>query len=376
MRVAHLVTRVLGTSPEWEFVRVVTLLFVAGALFRLIPVRLNGQKQLGARPGYLAWAAGAVAVVAVVGCTAVTVQQSDHPEIASHSDAASGSAADRTAASAAASSVTDPDKPYVGVFEPGATTSYQAVTQFSSATGLPVRLSLYYSAWNNAFQNSFATSASGRGAMPFVQMMPMGVSMAKIASGGYDSYLRAYADAVRSYRSPVVIGFAPEMNGDWYAWGDGHTSPATYVAAWRHLVDVFRQAGANNAIFLWTVNDIDASSPSPEQWWPGASYVTWVGIDGYYYRSTDTFQSVFGTTIDAVRTFTSKRILISETAVGPNSAAVSQIDGLFQGVRQDDLLGVVWFDQAQDDGLYHQDWRLEDDQAALEAFREAAAFTG
>ena len=39
-------------------------------------------------------------------------------------------------------------------------------------------------------------------------------------------------------------------------------------------------------------------------WWPGAQYVTWVGIDGYYFRSSDTFSSVFGRTIKQVRKFT------------------------------------------------------------------------
>jgi len=35
-------------------------------------------------------------------------------------------------------------------------------------------------------------------------------------------------------------------------------------------------------------------------------------------------------------------------------------------------VGLVWFDQAQHDGLYHQDWRLEDSPARLAAFRNAA----
>jgi len=34
---------------------------------------------------------------------------------------------------------------------------------------------------------------------------------------------------------------------------------------------------------------------------------------------------------------------------------------------------VVWFDQAQHDGHYHQDWRLEDSPAAVRAFRAALA---
>jgi Glycosyl hydrolase family 26 len=368
MRASQLVTDVLGTSAEWEFVRVATLLFAAGAIFRLIPVRRNGQKRRAGRPRYLAWASAAVAVAVFAGAGAYAVRQSRLPGVTVVS--AAGWVGGSTS-----SAPTVPDTPYLGVFEPGAIASYSSVTKFSRDTGLHVGISLYYSAWNDPFQARFAGSAASDGAMPFVQMMPLKVSLASVAAGESDSYLRSYASAVRKYRHPVVIGFAPEMNGDWYAWGDGHTSPAVYVSAWRHLVDVFRQTGASNAIFLWTVNDIETANAPLKQWWPGASYVTWVGIDGYYYRSTDTFQSVFGTTLADLRTFTSKRVLISETAVGPNSSAAAQVNGLFQGVRANHLLGVVWFDQAQDDGVYHQDWHLEDDPAALSAFRIAAAIT-
>ena len=34
-------------------------------------------------------------------------------------------------------------------------------------------------------------------------------------------------------------------------------------------------------------------------WWPGTNYVTWVGIDGYYLKPSDTFSSVFGGALDA-----------------------------------------------------------------------------
>ena len=71
-----------------------------------------------------------------------------------------------------------------------------------------------------------------------------------------------------------------------------------------------------------------------------------------------------------MRRLTSKPVLISETAVGPKAGA-SKISGLLAGVKADHLLGLVWFDQAQHDGRYHQDWRLEDDPAALAEFRAA-----
>jgi beta-mannanase len=48
---------------------------------------------------------------------------------------------------------------------------------------------------------------------------------------------------------------------------------------------------------------VNAASAALRQWWPGASWVNLVGIDGYYYRSSDTFSSVFSRTIAQIRTF-------------------------------------------------------------------------
>ena len=84
-----------------------------------------------------------------------------------------------------------------------------------------------------------------------------GVSIAAIASGRYDGYLSAYAEAVRAYRHPVILSFGHEMNGTWYSWGYRHTSPAVFVAAWRHIVTLFRALGARNVTWLWTVNIVN-----------------------------------------------------------------------------------------------------------------------
>ena len=79
--------------------------------------------------------------------------------------------------------------------------------------------------------------------MPLVQIEPTGVSLAAIASGRYDTYLRSYAAAVKAFGGQVILSFGHEMNGYWYSWGYRHTSPAVFVAAWRHIVTVFRAAG-------------------------------------------------------------------------------------------------------------------------------------
>jgi mannan endo-1,4-beta-mannosidase len=258
---------------------------------------------------------------------------------------------------------------YIGLFQRGAPQSYAGITAFTRATGVSPRVVSYYSGWGEPFQASFADDVARHGADLLVQMDPTNVRLATIASGQYDGYLRSYADSVRSYGHKVILGFGHEMNGNWYSWGYKHASPKMFVAAWRHIVDVFRQQDAHNVTWMWTVNVIDKTThiPSPAAWWPGSSYVTWVGIDGYYLKSSWTFAPLFGPTIKAVHALsrTPIPILISETGA-PAAYQPAKIADLFAGVRAYGLLGFVWFDA--DHG---EDWGLNT-PAAIAAFRRAA----
>ncbi len=258
---------------------------------------------------------------------------------------------------------------YLGVAEAGEIGSYNQINEFAASVGRAPDIVLYYSSWGERFQIGFADKAHTHGAVPFVQISPGHVSMSAIALGRYDAYLRSYADQVRAYGHRVVVGFAPEMNGSWDSWGWHHTSPATWKAAWRHVVTVFRGQGANNVIWLWTINISSKGTGPIQEWWPGANYVTWVGIDGYYYQSWETFANTFGATVAAVRKFTSRPILLSEVAIGKGAGQVAKIPDLFAGVRIEHLLGFVWFDETQRNGMYHQDWRLENNPAGLAVFR-------
>jgi hypothetical protein len=248
---------------------------------------------------------------------------------------------------------------YLGVYEPGTPSSYQQVTEFSAATGERPNLLLYYSRWGSGFPGSFAREALAHGAELIVQINPTDISLAKIASGRYDAYLHSYAEQLRAFGHPVVIG-----------WGAGHVPAATWVAAWRHVVTTIRSAGAHQVTWLWTIS---RNGPA-RVYWPGGSYVSWVGIDGYFEQPSDTYASVFGSAVAAVRSYTSKPILLSEVGVGPGTGHKPQdITAVFNGIRAQHLLGSVWFDVDQQGSPPHQDWRLEGDQAALAAFRRGAS---
>jgi mannan endo-1,4-beta-mannosidase len=253
---------------------------------------------------------------------------------------------------------------YLGVYAAGSPSAYQPVADFAKAAGRQPNLIGYFSGWTEPFAIPFAQQIRHHGAVTIVQIDPTLASVPGIAAGRYDSYLRTYADSVRDFGHPVVIGFGHEMNAPWYPWGYHRLPPQTFVAAWRHIVTLFRRQGADNVTWLWTIN-ADRSDTGPiRSWWPGARYVTWVGIDGYYYRPSDTFATVFGTTIHQVRAFAHKPVLLSETAVGRRADQYAQITNLFTGMKQYNALGLVWFDKAQHDGVYHQDWRIDGDLPA------------
>lgn len=259
---------------------------------------------------------------------------------------------------------------YVGLYARGVPVSYAPVNAFTTATGIKPGVVVYYSGWREPFQAGFAATAANEGAVPLVQMNPAGVSIAAIAAGHYDRYLSAYAEAVRAYRHPVILSFGHEMNGYWFSWGYTHTSPTVFVAAWRHIVTLFHILRVQNVTWLWTINafqwQTQTRAPSPGPWWPGNSYVNWIGIDGYFTDSSSVFASVFGPAIVYVRALTHDPILIAETSASPAGSQPAKIADLFAGVHLYGLLGFVWFDSVD-----KRDWRLSSPEA-FAAFRQGA----
>ncbi len=256
--------------------------------------------------------------------------------------------------------------------ELGVVTTVKTLTGYPARTGVRPNIVEFYTSFGRPFWVTAFNDAEAIGAVPLMQWNPVNVGIASIADGSEDAYLRAFASAVRDYRCPVIVSFGHEMNGDWFPWGYRHTKPAIFDAAWRRIVDVFASQHASNVTWLWTTNiqhpGNGASALAP--WWPGAAYVTWVGVDGYYRYPAATFASVFdGTLHQVARLDPTAPVLIAETAVNVRSpVALGQLADLFASIASRHLLGFVWFDVKAD-----ENWVLEDNPAVLAAFRAAAA---
>jgi mannan endo-1,4-beta-mannosidase len=198
---------------------------------------------------------------------------------------------------------------YIGVYEPAGGSSYVPVSGHRAADR-PPKVMIYYSGWYQGFNTTFAEDARKADAVPLIQIEPRSVSLAAIARGDYDSYLRSYADAVASYQGAVIIGFGQEMNERLYTWGYRKTSPAVFVQAWRRVVNVFRSQNADNVTWMWTIGKSSTMARPLRDWWPDARYVTWIGVDGYYELPGPAPTSAFAGTIARIRRITGDPVLL------------------------------------------------------------------
>jgi mannan endo-1,4-beta-mannosidase len=256
------------------------------------------------------------------------------------------------------SSLLNPAGKFFGVEVNGAPDSLNPVFNVAASIGRNPNLVGQYVSWKVPFDSAAAARAVSYGALYYAVWEPFNTSVASIADGASDAYITQFAKAVRAFGDPIALSFGHEMNGNWYPWGTTGTTPAEFVAAWQHIHDLFAQAGADNVIWVWNPNIINPMPNVPlEPFWPGANYVDWVGVTGYFATTgPHTFDGVYGATMAEIREFTTKPFLIAETSVENGDSETASVDSLMSGVEQStDVLGLVWFDYDKN-GV---DWTLE-----------------
>jgi beta-mannanase len=215
------------------------------------------------------------------------------------------------------------------------------------------------------FPQGLAARINARGAVPMLSWEPWDswagrpeqpvYAPARIAAGGHDGLIDRWAAQIAAYRRPLLLRFAPEMNGERLPWTAG--PPEEYVAAWRHVRARFRRAGADNALFVW--NPV-AHGPRPlAPLFPGEEEVDWVAVDG---RGPAPFATALAPAILELWQLAPDRpLMIAETGTPPGPGKAAWIADTLAHTEGVDAL--VWFEFDTD-----ADWRLAE---CLEAARGA-----
>jgi mannan endo-1,4-beta-mannosidase len=295
-------------------------------------------------------------------------------------------------------------KMFIGVTTHEGAYDFTAVDEFAKAAKRQPQVMLFSTGWASAkFDRRLFDRISDRGMLPMMAWEPwdyrvdeaarkQGLALreideirsdqpdyrlSRIARGGFDSYVRSWAEGIKSLGYPVAIRFAHEMNGDWYPWSESVNGnrAGDYVEAWRHVHDLFRAAGATNVTWVWSPNvQWDDAAPELETLYPGDDYVDWLGLSGYYgtgyfsdYRS---FDDIFDATIEEVRTFSKRPLVITETGAADDSGRkVEWIKETFRLLpRHKDIIGLIWFEVDKE-----LDWRIASSRAAAAAFAQGVA---
>lgn len=271
----------------------------------------------------------------------------------------------------------------IGARIPGAPQDPALIDAYAQAIGRAPAIISYYREWNETvFDTKSLQAITSRHAVPLITWEPTvagwqrgdhSTILATIVDGGADRYLRTTADAAARWPGPVFLRFAPEMNGGWSPWGvrvPGN-SAALYVAAWRHVVTVFRSAGARNVRWVWCPNVDDFGALPFTQIYPGNRWVDWVGMDGYNFGdgNWESFTTIFASSYDALSRLTSKPMMIAETGSAENGGSkAAWITSAFDHEipRFTRLRALVWFNGSEGSD---QDFRYNSSPSAANAFR-------
>ncbi|OIJ63509.1 glycoside hydrolase family 26 protein [Streptomyces mangrovisoli] len=285
--------------------------------------------------------------------------------------------ADPTGAPAAhyrvSSSLLDPSGRALGVVDDKTPWQYGIVDTFTKEAGRSPDIREYYGSWGEDFDAEGNAFLWKHGQLPMMAMVPDDTPLADIAAGKDDAYIRRLAGQIASYDGPLALSFAGEMNGPWNSWGPEHTKAADFVAAWKHLHDVFDAQGVTNVIWVWTPHVVDSGTTAKlRPYYPGDDYVDWVGLIGYYGPIDGVaFSSLFTPTLREIARFSDKPVLIAETGVAQSAQKEADIRDLFQGAAKAGVIGLVWYDQRKNwpGSKQLMDWRISTSVGARAAFQ-------
>jgi hypothetical protein len=192
---------------------------------------------------------------------------------------------------------------YLGLFDNAAAGSgssssldtYDQLTSFEAQIGRKMAIDMHYSGWKSDLVTTSVTDDLASGRIPLISWQ-CGDTDANVIAGRDDALIENQAKAIAALRQPVMIRWFWEMEftgsngghqGSNAAKCIGSAGPEGYAAAWRHIVGIFRTAGATNVSWVFCPGQ-DAFGPkaaskgrAASAYYPGNAWVDWIGEDAY-----------------------------------------------------------------------------------------------
>jgi hypothetical protein len=239
-----------------------------------------------------------------------------------------------------------------------------------------------------------------------------------ITSGALNAAIDAAAEAFKAYPRDFFMRYCWEMDGSRATKRVPVGRPDEFIPAWRYIWERFETLGVTNVIWVWTANangfkagdSITGGKPPAPFYYPGDKYVDWVAADGYNWHGatgragSDRYRDLLEIYDEFMlwarsddpttgHVGSSKPIQIGEygsqeqsdggaakamwlrkahATVMPRTAA-TPADCKYCGAYSD-IQAMVYYDVAGKSADSEGGWTVHTSQAALDAYKEAAAF--
>jgi hypothetical protein len=208
-----------------------------------------------------------------------------------------------------------------------------------------------------------------------------------IGQGAEDGYIRDVARVVAASKETVIIRFGAEMDFELNGLHPWSNHPeAEFIAAWRHIHDLFAREGATNALFLWSPGGVTTPDGefTSDRWYPGDDVVDLVGFSAYTYWVWDewdaerTAQHLYRSPEELILprynaiSRHGKPVVLPEVAMRLHAARQAEegawLEHFFDLLVSDKaplLVAAVYFHAPHNLPDYDVDWRLDSSQLAL-----------
>jgi hypothetical protein len=220
----------------------------------------------------------------------------------------------------------------------------------------------------------------------------------QVADGSLDAMLGQIADGFKALGAPFFLRWAWE--GDANMNQKYSYDAKTYIAAWRHLHDIFAAHGVTNAIWVWCPVSLDFYPPpgqtstdptlapdhaingiGAQPFYPGDDVVDWICADGYAWgpglpssNRQEPFQELFQAFYNWAAPH-NKPIMIGETGAMENNPGdkAHWFEAMHQSVEQHyPLIRAFLYFDVVNATTANYDWRIDTSPDALAAFKAMA----
>ena len=270
---------------------------------------------------------------------------------------------------------------------PTITGTLQAMEAFESKIGRKVAIAQQYLAFSDTggareFPNAAATSWSDGGRRVLLSWKPrVGSTLPKwadVAAGRYDAtYVDPTARKLAAWGRPCFFALHHQPDDDIGPEGSGMTA-ADFVAMWRHVRARFDDAGASNAVWVWTVVSGTTDASVWDALYPGDAVVDWLAGGTFNFQpgrwrslteSTQAFRSWVGRSFPGDR---EKPVMLCVVACAEKADDPAAKEAWFRALpavlaSMPVVKGIVYWNGETTAGSY----AVDSSPAALDGYRAA-----